>query len=1490
MKRNKNNCIGLSNCSFEQFKEGIDFLKQTDAILDEDIFPILKRLCSYLFFCVKNDNFDFVKSYENAERAGKAKGSQRGQAAQAAQVISAAATTQVPPWRSASPDGSETTLNYQFEDEDFIIVKNINKLLLNKLIDNYVGYSWLCLTLTEYLNELDYFMKKQGKNEKDEEKKEINARKKVYKLVKKITQGKRKYISQNYHGGQPNGEVKKAMHKLESKNKYINYLFCYYNNFFLPSNGNNGENAQGEDVIVLDQFDNAYYRWIYSDEEDPKGNFAQEENHPKRENHLTRENHLKREKRVRRSIGESPPMERNAHLKRRRKCYGVEGVVSHTKGHGPFHEHVRISPGKNHPVHYERMYDPSEVDRERAAKRERRREEKRQKRRQKRRKALQQRGDLQHLYKALCDFLSTKYETSKLLKFMDEYRDMYAWKPPPFYWKILSSKYVVKEILKLYEDRYLDPFLSCLYEDYVNKYYFDDEESSNIATYTSNFNVFTLRVSEEIQRFLVLEEPEEEEAVLRICKNICVSENSYIYAQMILEYMYRNNNDNSMRRLSQFLSLYILYKDINLHKICNNYFAKVVENEVSITFLTFRVNNLNNYSSLYSTFRNIYMARNKGSMEINHSDIVSLHDAIVNVLKIFNGNKLLLFDSTYLFSSHGGGRHFRGKATPKKDDPGGESTNMRGHLTPPEEREEHEDFNSNFSNINRSNLEAVCRGGELPTAEQAHDASSVGPSLPGSPPEEESLFSKGEEIYNPMGEHSIGENSIGEDSLFGSSLDIGRKEKGNAAYDEGSQMNDNRTSVSNDSSKNLSNEIYSSIKSDDFASNVNSEGNEVEVKSGKTESAEKAASTASELLLPSASQYGNEDFNYNKEFLRINIYAEKIPLIHMRDIVFLNNAINIYVSRSDLFSNNMYKLYGKVLIFLTTYSPYEYVYNHYYASFFKRCGEGASRKYSAAYFNIYDDVVCAVGGVDGESDNMDGESDDVDGGSDNEEEQQQTQQQEQREDLRGAPEENTPSEVNLDVRLSAAGKSTGKRTYEQFFQVKKEPGERKSILKRRSSYTGGNSEVQAGRKMKKHEMDNVELEKRKWEEVPAPVLVTEQSSNVRKENCNPAHVDSPVEAAKEEAQLKQENATASEVVNRSAEEHRKRPPPNEAVQKGGDANAASNGESLQGKNEDGPATHPVEKAPTSETFPPQSCNPHNSNATNIADDMLELRTEVMSCDEVKSSIFKNVRSKKKLKINPKSKKKKKYYFYRLFQKFRLTYNTFLKYTQNEIYQIYQIIHGNYSDATKDKLLLARVNSNLAASLIYRYVYINVYEHVNSSRVNLLYPKFILLKYIVDKYPQKRHLTLHFLKELYTYIIEKEESLQEFVELRENLILFFVYLVRFENMFCYVVAVIKSMVPLLDKALIRLFIIKTLAFCAPPYDFKFCECLLNFIHFVLKKEGVYYKNEFKRAIHKFLDNVVEMHHMYQSLKTKELSILCTNIMEQIKQAEIDPAVR
>ncbi|KJP88349.1 hypothetical protein AK88_01965 [Plasmodium fragile] len=1468
MKKNKKKCIGLSNCSFEQFKEGIDFLKQTDAILDDDIFPILKRVCSYLFFCVKHDNFEFVKSYDGGEGAGKAKGISEAQAGQGileGQPAASAAGAMASCGNAPPTTENDTTLNYVFKDEDFIIVKNINRLLLNKLIENYVGYSWLCLTVTEYLNDLDYFMNKQGKNDKEGQKKEINARKKVYKLVKKFTQVKNIHELQNCQRGQVHEDGKKAIQKLEAKNKYINYLFCYYNNYFLSSNVTNGENAQGEDVIVLDHVDHAH-QWIYTDDEDPSAGCSE-----KREKHVHREHQDNRVKRARTSSAESSPTKRNAHLKRRRKCYGVKdvdmdhGEGSYTNWDDPFHEQIEISPGKEDFVYYEGTCDISEEDQGRSGKRKRTREEKRQKRRlqrrlerrQKGKKAPREKNTLQHLYKALCDFLSTKYETSKLLKFMDEYRDMYAWKPPPFYWTVLSSKYVVKEILKLYEDRYLDPFLSCLYEDYVNKYYFDDEENSNIATYTSNFNVFTLRISEEIQRFLILEEPEEEEAVLKICKNICVSENSYIYAQMILEYMYRNNNDNSMRRLSQYLSLYILYKDINLHKICNNYFAQVVENQVSITFLTFRINNLNNYSTLYSTFRNIYMTRNKGCMEISQSDIVSLHDAIVSVLKIFNGNKLLLFDSTYLFSSHAGRNRLGGRATSESGDIYEGSTNLKRQISHSEEGEEHSfhfhhreedtDFNSNFSNINRSNLEEACRRGDVLLTEHADDdASSSEPSLPSSPSEtEEPAFEKGDDIYNPSEDiPATGENSFGANSLFGSSLDLGQKEKRNGADGGSAEMNDRQTNVSNRSSKNLSNEVYSSIKSEDFASNVHSENNEMHVNSGRSKN------TASVLILPSASQYGNEDFNYHKEFLRINIYAEKIPLVHMRDIVFLNNAINIYVSNSELFFNNMYKLYGKVLIFLTTYSPYEYVYNHYYASLFKRRGHGSSRKYSAAYFSVYDDAVSALDGVEGDSDD-----EEVDEPYDQHEEQCE---QQPRDDLCRAPEADAPSEVSLAPGLSAAGKFTGKRTYEQFFQVKKEPAEIKSILKRRSSYAGGGSEVRGGNRL------------------------TDFDKHVIGDAADEA-------SAKEEAPVEQDNLTASESVERSTEVDLKTPPPNEAVQKGSDANVLSAGDPLPGTSEAEPTTHPVEEAPASDTFPPQRCDTHNYTSSNIADDMLELRTEVMSCDEVRSSIFKNVKSKKKLKINATS-KKKKYYFYKLFHKFRLTYNTFLKYTQNEIYQIYQIMHGNYSDATKDKLLLARVNSNLAASLIYRYVYTKVYELVNTSRVNLVYPKFILLKYIVDMYPQKRHLALHFLKELYTYIIEKEESLEEFVELRENLILFFVYLVRFENMFCYVVSVIKSMVNLLDKAFIRLFIIKTLTFCAPPYDFKFCECLLNFIHFVLNKEGVYYKNEFKRAIHKLLDNVMEMHQMYQSSKTKELAILCTHIKEQIKQAEMDPTVR
>ncbi|KOB86228.1 hypothetical protein PFDG_01863 [Plasmodium falciparum Dd2] len=594
----------------------------------------------------------------------------------------------------------------------------------------------------------------------------------------------------------------------------------------------------------------------------------------------------------------------------------------------------------------------------------------------------------------------------------------------------------------------------------------------------------------------------------------------------------------------------------------------------------------------------------------------------------------------------------------------------------------------------------------------------------------------------------------------------------------------------------------------------------------------KIKSGVSEFLLPSASQYGRENYNYDKEFLRINIYAEKIPLIHMRDIIFINNLINIFVNNNNLFSNNMYKVYGKVLIFLTTYSPYEYVYNQYYSSFFeKKKKKNSFKKYCTSFFDIYDDRMM-VGTKD------------------------------KKKNKKKKKKKNKNKNYNNNNNNN---KILEDDEYVDNIYYNNTNNDHQSYEKSNESSFSNDTDNEEEKKtdsilnVKNNNDDNYTIKKMNPEKKIENNCLDEFNNALitnGKDNIIGLKDNTGDEEKTNLNNMSDKNLLIQNQINEHEEKNMKE----------WDDNKKKNSKTICSiKN--------IIDRNKKEEYP------------NNIDDLFEIKTEAKSCHEIKSSVFLNIKSKKKLKTN-KINKKKKYYFYKLFHKFRMSYNHFIKYTQNEIFHIYEIIHGNYSDVQKDKMLIRKINSNLAASIIYKYIYNNIYEYINNSKINLIYPKFILLKYIVDKYPQKRYLTLHFLKELYIFIIEKEKALEEYVELRGNIVLFIVYMIRYENMFCYVVNIIKTMIYVLDKSLIRLFIMKTLTYCAPPYDLMFCQCLLNFIYSVLKKEGIYYKDEFKKIINKFLDEVANMHHMYQSSKTKELFILSNYIRDHMIQSEME----
>ncbi|VEV55897.1 conserved Plasmodium protein, unknown function [Plasmodium vinckei vinckei] len=1635
MKRRQKNCIGLSNCSFDQFKKGVEFLRETDAILDDDIFIILKRVCSFFFFCFKNDDFEYLlKCFDkgNKERNKSITNSSKSWGDN---------NNTYSKNNDLDLKNDEIYWDYKFSKGDFIIIKNINRLLLNKLVDNYVGYSWLCLIVSEYMNNLDLFTNNLEDNEKkenDDEKNKIWFKYQIYKNFKQIEELNK--INKIEYNDIKNNPEKYSEEEINNrKTHYVNYLHCYYGNLFSSScyDKKNRDNlsisytnpniSNSYNDSVNNNTDNFYlddpedrFDWIMNSDSDDyyelvKSNSKSEKTHLYNNYYKTsfdyEENKLENEN-VNNTLY-SNKMYNNEEKNKKRKLSGNtinqnkqnegagnfemyqnknysnekeggngyymcsnENAITERGMHNENDEMNEFSdgnPGLDQSINYsENFMQPHQEYSEKKYIRKYESKE----RIEKEDDVSDEEGEysdggesyddggsdedegseiyhsresddsgndhddesLHYLYKALCDYLSTKYETNKLQKYMDEYRDTHSWKPPPFYWKILKNKYVAKEVLKLYEDRHLDPFLSCLYEDFVNRYYFElkgsnnnnssnsngygnnsnnssgNNDSNSITTYTSNFNVFTLRISEEICKFLSLKEPEEEEEVLNICKNICISENSYIYTQLILEYIYRNNNDNSMRRLSQYLCLYIIYNDINIHNICNNYFHNVIENEVSISYLIFKINNLHNYTSLYNTFKNIYMTRNKGFMNINNTEIVNLHNNILQVLRIFNGNKLLLFDSTYLMDNNNSGYKSGRKRpainqSPNRNKDDDDSSEIYSHSVSVF------DYNSNFSNKNRSNLEdennrnrfgseSEISGEEVGSSEMSSSARMSGEVSDSEMDKEEINYDGRASSVNMSGFTSqYGDENT---EFNGSSVSKGRESK--MASDFSSWKNGN-TAVSSL----VDSEDLRMGRIDDINNNMIDERMNHEIPR-----LNKLKSDVSEFLLPSASQFGNRDYMHNKEFLRINIYAEKIPLIHLRDIFFLNNIINIYATNNGLFNNNMYKIYGRVLIFLTTYSPYEYVYNHYYSTFFKG-KKNSFKKYSTSYFNIYDDTISIIDGDENSETDEDGST------------------------SYNTDSESTKIPSNYGKRIKMREKEDpydekekkSKRKFKEFSEIKNDQEPKKHKLENSDAkeVSQPDKEKEVSQPDKEKEVNQPDKEKEvsqtnKEKEVSQPdkekevnqtdnnkeVSQTDKDKEVNQTDNNKEvnQTDNNKEVSQTDNNKEMSQTDKEREVSQTDKENEISQPDknkelvlkisndnNTQIVDENNISKQNTTENIYNKNNDSIKEDNIKpKLNNEENENEKKTSYENSvvktgitesmlkdkNSCIISNDLFELRTEVMSCDEVKSHIFKNVKSKKKLKVN-KMNKKKKHYFYKLFYKFRLTYNNFIKFVQTEIFHIYNIMHSStYSDSTKDKLLLGKINSNLSASIIYKYVYNNIYKHINLNQVNLIYTKFIILKHIVDKYPQKRFVTLYFFKELYIFIIEKEKTLQEFSELRENIILFFVYMIRYENMFFYVINVIKKMIYLLDKSLIRLFIVKTLTYCAPPYNFKFCKYILNFIYLVLKKEGIYYKNEFKKVINKFLDDVEQLDAMYQSSKTKELINLSNYIKEQMAQSE------
>nr|PIM00502.1 hypothetical protein TGCOUG_312650A [Toxoplasma gondii COUG] len=163
------------------------------------------------------------------------------------------------------------------------------------------------------------------------------------------------------------------------------------------------------------------------------------------------------------------------------------------------------------------------------------------------------------LLHALCDFLTMKYDSTVTRKnLLDDRSTHGSWNPPAFYWQLFKHPSIISCLLKLYQERPQDEFLACWFQDYTQHYrrvsstrtglffsvlsaeekkqsacearlFLPDADPSSLSLLdehlhtqqaslrqqtadkgrpqlsklTSNFSVYTLRMSEEIRRFLL---------------------------------------------------------------------------------------------------------------------------------------------------------------------------------------------------------------------------------------------------------------------------------------------------------------------------------------------------------------------------------------------------------------------------------------------------------------------------------------------------------------------------------------------------------------------------------------------------------------------------------------------------------------------------------------------------------------------------------------------------------------------------------------------------------------------------------------------------------------------------------------------------------------------------------------------------------------------------------------------------------------------------
>ncbi|AFZ81348.1 hypothetical protein BEWA_007570 [Theileria equi strain WA] len=261
-------------------------------------------------------------------------------------------------------------------------------------------------------------------------------------------------------------------------------------------------------------------------------------------------------------------------------------------------------------------------------------------------------GTVNIINEALISYLTTKYDTEKMRVYMEDKGNHGSWNPPELYWNLMKSPMVVSQMLKIYRDKPKDEFLSSWYQDYMNNFnsYIKMEKNGlkneGLSRITSNFSVFTLRISEEIRKFLLKDELLDSidfDTFGSISPLFWHAENAYIYSQALLHFIYQWRIDlRGCRRLSQLISKATLHpNNDSLNTTSNNEHLLI---DWSVSQIHLLMTNFARFPTLHTSFKRLTSVHQTKNSHLNSQDVCDFSEELTRTLSAFDKYGFLLFE------------------------------------------------------------------------------------------------------------------------------------------------------------------------------------------------------------------------------------------------------------------------------------------------------------------------------------------------------------------------------------------------------------------------------------------------------------------------------------------------------------------------------------------------------------------------------------------------------------------------------------------------------------------------------------------------------------------------------------------------------------------------------------------------------------------------------------------------------------------------------